>query len=100
MNLLDPERLALIVLPVALAVVYVLVQRRRSRYALRFSSVDLFDGVAPDRPGWRRHAAAAAYLAALCLLVVGMARPALATEIAAKPTVDARHGRVRVDGGP
>ena len=87
MNLLDPERLALIALPVALAVVYALVQRRRSRYALRFSSVDLFDGVAPDRPGWRRHAAAAAYLAALCLLVVGMARPALATEIAAKPTV-------------
>ena len=57
MNLLDPERLALIVLPIGLAVVYVLLQRRRSHYALRFSSVDLFDGVAPDRPGWRRHGA-------------------------------------------
>jgi Ca-activated chloride channel family protein len=87
MTLLDPERLALVLLPIALAAVYLVLQRRRSRYALRFSSVDLFDGVAPDRPGWRRHVAAAAYLAALLLLVVGMARPVLAMDVPAKPTV-------------
>jgi Ca-activated chloride channel homolog len=87
MTLLDPERLALVLLPIALAAAYVALQRRRSRYALRFSSLELFDGVAPDRPGWRRHVAAAAYLAALLLLVVGMARPVLAMDVPAKPTV-------------
>jgi Ca-activated chloride channel family protein len=87
MTLLDPERLALVLLPIALAAAYIVLQRRRTRYALRFSSLDLFDGVAPDRPGWRRHVAAAAYLAALLLLVVGMARPALAMDVPAKPTV-------------
>ena len=87
MTLLDPERLALILLPIALAAAYVIVQRRRSRFALRFSSIDLFDGVAPDRPGWRRHVAAAAYLAALALLVVGIARPVLAVQVPATPTV-------------
>jgi Ca-activated chloride channel family protein len=87
MTLLDPERLALVLLPIALAAVYLAIQRRRSRYALRFSSLELFDGVAPDRPGWRRHVAAAAYLAALLLLVFGMARPVLAMDVPAKPTV-------------
>ncbi len=87
MTLLDPERLALILLPIALAVVYVVLQRRRTRYALRFSSVELFDGVAPNRPGWRRHIAAATYLAALALLVFGMARPVVATQVPNTPTI-------------
>jgi Ca-activated chloride channel family protein len=87
MTLLDPERLALILLPIALAVVYVVIQRRRARYALRFSSVELFDGVAPDRPGWRRHVAAVAYLAALAFLVFGLARPVVAMEVPATPTI-------------
>ncbi|MGZ3588385.1 MAG: VWA domain-containing protein [Candidatus Limnocylindrales bacterium] len=87
MTLLDPERLALILLPIALAVGYVLLQRRRARFALRFSSVDLFDGVAPDRPGWRRHLAAGAYLAALALLVLGMARPVVAMQVPNTATI-------------
>lgn len=87
MTLLDPERLALILLPIGLAVAYLILQRRRARYALRFSSVDLFDGVAPNRPGWRRHLAAGAYLAALGLLVFGMARPVIATQVPNTPTI-------------
>lgn len=87
MTLLDPERLALILLPIGLAIAYVVLQRRRARYALRFSSVELFDGVAPNRPGWRRHLAAGAYLAALVLLVLGMARPVIATEVPNTPTI-------------
>ena len=87
MTLLDPERLTLILLPLALGGVYVVLQRRRTRYALRFSSIDLFDGVAPDRPGWRRHLAAAVYLAALSLLIFGLARPVMAVEVPNTPTI-------------
>jgi Ca-activated chloride channel family protein len=87
MTLLDPERLALILLPLALGGAYLVLQRRRTQYALRFSSLDLFEGVAPNRPGWRRHVAAAAYLAALLLLIVGMTRPVLAMQVPATPTV-------------
>jgi Ca-activated chloride channel family protein len=87
MTLLSPERLALILLPIALAVAYLLLQRRRARYALRFSSIDLFDSVAPNRPGWRRHAAAGIYLGAIALLVFGMARPVIATQVPSAATI-------------
>jgi len=84
LTFLAPERLLLLAAVAALAIGYLLIQRRRSRFALRFSSVELFDGVAPDRPGWRRHLPAAAIVAGLAVLVVGTARPALAEEIPAE----------------
>ncbi|MFI5226314.1 MAG: VWA domain-containing protein [Candidatus Limnocylindrales bacterium] len=87
MTLLAPERLALIVVPILLVAGYLLLQRRRTKYALRFSATELLDTVAPDRPGWRRHLPAVAYLAAVLLLVVGAARPALAMDVAEKPTI-------------
>ena len=87
MTLLAPERLALILIPIALAAAYLAIQRRRSRFALRFSATDLLDTVAPDRPGWRRHLPAAAYLLAVFLLVFGAARPALAMDVADDPTI-------------
>jgi Ca-activated chloride channel family protein len=87
MTFLAPERMALIALPIALAIAYLVLQRRRSRYAMRFASVELLDQVAPDRPGWRRHVAALAFLAAVCLLVVGMARPAAAMEVPAQASI-------------
>jgi len=87
MTFLAPERLALVALPIVLAIAYLVLQRRRSRYAMRFASVDLLDQVAPDRPGWRRHVAALAFLAAVCLLVVGMARPAAAMEVPAQASI-------------
>jgi Ca-activated chloride channel homolog len=86
-TLLAPERLALIFIPILLAAGYLLIQRRRSRYALRFTATALLDSVAPDRPGWRRHLPAAAYLATVCLLVLGAARPALAMNVSANPTI-------------
>jgi Ca-activated chloride channel family protein len=84
LTFLSPDRLYLLAAVAALAIGYVLIQRRRSRYALRFSSVELFDGVAPDRPGWRRHLPALAILVGLGFLVVGTARPALAEEVPAE----------------
>lgn len=72
---LAPGRLALLVLVVALAAAYLLLQRRRSAYAVRFAQLPLLASVAPRRPGWRRHVPAALLLLALTALVAAFARP-------------------------
>jgi Ca-activated chloride channel homolog len=71
----SPQRLWLLLAVAALAVAYVVLQRRRSRYAVRFTNLKLLDRVAPKRPQWRRHVPAGLFLAMLGLLVVGFARP-------------------------
>ena len=71
-------RLLLLVLPVALLVGYVLVQRRRHTQVLRFTSVDLLDSVAPRRQGWQRHVPSAALLLSLVVLTLAFAEPAVA----------------------
>ncbi|BCJ54604.1 UPF0353 protein [Actinoplanes sp. NBRC 14428] len=75
MTWLSPERLWLLLAVAALLVAYVVAQRRRSRYAVRFTNLKLLDRVAPKRPAWRRHVPASLFLAMLALLVVGFARP-------------------------
>ncbi|MGC5021868.1 VWA domain-containing protein [Micromonospora sp. DT47] len=71
----------LALLPVlALAALYVWRQRNRRAYAMRFTNVDLLRTVAPKGLGWRRHAAATAFLLALVALATGMARPAVDTK--------------------
>jgi Ca-activated chloride channel family protein len=71
----SPQRLWLLLAVAALAVAYLILQRRRSRYAVRFTNLKLLDRVAPKRPQWRRHVPAGLFLAMLGLLVVGFARP-------------------------
>ncbi|GLY24266.1 VWA domain-containing protein [Micromonospora sp. NBRC 101691] len=71
----SPERLWLLAGVAALVVGYLLMQRRRSRYAVRFTNLRLLDRVAPHRPAWRRHVPAGLFVAMLALLVVGFARP-------------------------
>jgi Ca-activated chloride channel family protein len=41
----------------------------------RFTQLELLDRVAPDRPGWRRHVPAIAFLLMLVALITGFARP-------------------------
>ena len=84
---LAPERFALLLVPLAIALLYVVRQRRRLAYVVRFTDPDLIETVAPRRPGLRRHIAAAAFLVATILLVLAATRPALATEVANEPTV-------------
>lgn len=72
---MEPVRLWLLVGVAALAVMYVVLQRRRRQYAVRFTNIALLEAVAPNRPGWRRHATAAAFLVAITALVVAFARP-------------------------
>ena len=81
MRFLEPGRLWLLLLPAALVVAYVLAQRARRRYAVRFTNVDLLASIAPKRPGWRRHVTAAGLLAALVLLTGGFARPVVERQV-------------------
>lgn len=70
-----PVWLWLLPIAVLLAVAYLIAQRRRSRYAVRFATLPMLEKVAPKRPGWRRHVPAAAFLAALIVLTIAIARP-------------------------
>ncbi len=76
MTFLAPLRLWLLLAAAVLALVYVLAQFRQKSYTMRFTNLALLDQVAPKRPGWRRHVAAAVFLVALSTLIVGFAQPA------------------------
>ncbi len=65
---------ALLLVPVAVAA-YLLGQRRRTRYAVRFTNLDLLANVVSRSPGWRRHLPPVLYLLALTGLLLAIARP-------------------------
>ena len=71
----SPRRLAVLALVVVVAVVYVIVQRRRSAYALRLATSDLYPSLATADPGWRRQIPAIGFLLGLALLAVAFAQP-------------------------
>jgi Ca-activated chloride channel family protein len=81
-TLLEPERLWLLLAVAAVAVAYVRGRRRRAAYPVTLSTAR-FAALAQRRagPAWRRHLPAAAFLGLLGLLVVGFARPAVATRV-------------------
>ncbi len=81
MTFLSPGRLWLLLAVAALVALYVLMQRRRTAYAVRFTTLPLLDRIAPRRPGWRRHVPATAFLLMLLLLVVGFARPTAEAQV-------------------
>lgn len=80
LSFLAPNRLVLLVLPALLAAGYVAMAVRRRRYALRFTSLDLLDEVAPDTPGWRRHVPALVLFSGAVVASLAVARPAVAEE--------------------
>jgi Ca-activated chloride channel homolog len=75
MSIADPLRLVALAVVAMTAVAYVVLQARTSRYTVRFTNVDLLASVAPQRPGWRRHLPAAAFVLALVALVIAWAGP-------------------------
>jgi Ca-activated chloride channel homolog len=86
MNFLAPELLlGLLLVPTAIGF-YLWAQRRRSKYAVRFTNLDLLANIAPRRPSWRRHLPPVLYLAAIAALLIGLARP---TMVMAVPREDA-----------
>jgi Ca-activated chloride channel homolog len=80
-SFLVPGRLWLLLLVAALAVAYVVVQRRRSTYAVRFTELSLLASVAPRVPAWRRHVPAAVLLVALTALTTAVARPVAEVQV-------------------
>jgi Ca-activated chloride channel family protein len=66
--------LALAVVPLALAG-YLLLERRRSRYAVDFTNVSVLAAVAERTAAWRRYLPLALLLAALASLAIALARP-------------------------
>ena len=70
----SPGRLWALLLVAALAVAYVLAQRRAPRYAVRLPGLALLASVAP-RLGWRKHAAAALVLLSMSTATAAFAEP-------------------------
>jgi Ca-activated chloride channel family protein len=73
----NPLLLASLLLIPAALVLYLLVQRRRTRYAVRFTNVDLLANLVPKAPRWRRHVPPLLYLVAIAALGMALARPSM-----------------------
>jgi Ca-activated chloride channel homolog len=72
--------LTLLLVPLAIAL-YVFAERRRMRYAVRFTNVDVLAGVMRGRI-WRQYVPLVLFLLALTALCIGMARPQRTTLVA------------------
>lgn len=58
-----------------LAALYILAQRRRQRYAVRYASLSLVREALGRGPGWRRHLPPALFLVGLIAMLFALARP-------------------------
>jgi Ca-activated chloride channel homolog len=67
--------LTLLVVPAGLLLYRAVVSRRRMRYAVRYTNVDLLAAVAAEGRPWRRWAAAAVFLLAVATLCAAVSRP-------------------------
>lgn len=72
--------LGLLLVPLVVAA-YLLAQRRRVRYAARFTNLDLLANVVERSPGWRRHLPPALIVLALAALLISLARPERAVSV-------------------
>lgn len=81
MSFLAPQRLWLLLVVVALAVTYVVLQRRKPAFAVRFTELDLLASVVRRSPSWRRHLPAAVLLLSLVALTAAFARPEADVEV-------------------
>jgi Ca-activated chloride channel homolog len=82
MSFLHPGRLWLLVGVVAVVAAYVAIHLRHRRAVARYVAADLHASVAPDRLGWRRHVAPGLAGVALAVVVLGIAQPARAEQVA------------------
>jgi len=81
MSFAFPIALAALALVPLVLLAYVVVQRRRARYALRFTNLPLLANVVDAAPRWRRHVPALLVLTSLTALIVGLARPQIAVAV-------------------
>lgn len=71
----SPTMLWLLLAVPLLIAVYILAQRRRKKFAVRFGSLMLMKQAVVRGPGWRRHIPPALFLLALAVLIFALARP-------------------------
>ena len=70
-----PELLAVLAVVPLAAIGYWLLQRRATRFAVRYTNLDVLASVAAKRGAWRRHMPFALVLASLAALGIAFARP-------------------------
>jgi len=68
--------LGLLALPL-IVLAYRWLQRRPTKYAVRYTNLDVLAGVVESTQSWRRHAGIALFLLALATLLTGFARPSM-----------------------
>lgn len=79
MSFIWPWMLPLLCLIPILILVYILMQRRRQQYALRYASLSLVKEALGRGPGWRRHIPTALFLISLTWMILALARPEATT---------------------
>jgi Ca-activated chloride channel family protein len=72
--------LTLLLVPLVL-LGFLLVQRRRSRYAVRFTNLEVLSSVVTRKSAWRRYVPVALFLLALAVASVALARPRVPTSV-------------------
>ena len=77
MSFAAPLLLAGLLLLPLLVWAYRKLERRPSKYAVRYTNLDVLAGVVGGTRSWRRHAGLALFLLALATLLVGFARPSM-----------------------
>jgi Ca-activated chloride channel family protein len=75
MTFLWPELLWLLLAVPLLVAAYLLVLRRKKKFALRYASLDLVKEAMGTRIGFRRHVPPTLFLAALAIMIAAIARP-------------------------
>lgn len=74
-----PWMLGLLLFIPVLILVYIWLQRRRTKYALRYASLSLVKEALGRGPGLRRHIPAAVFLLSLTAMIIALARPEATT---------------------
>jgi Ca-activated chloride channel family protein len=72
--------LGLLLIPLAVGF-YLWSQRRRVRYAVRFTNLNLLANLVPRTPAWRRHVPPVLYLVAISALLLALARPSMVVPV-------------------
>jgi Ca-activated chloride channel family protein len=75
MSFIWPELLWLLLAVPALVAAYLLVLRRKKKFALRYASLDLVKEAMGARIGFRRHVPPLLFLTALAIMIAAIARP-------------------------
>ncbi|MEO5877899.1 MAG: VWA domain-containing protein [Streptosporangiaceae bacterium] len=77
----SPWRLLLLLALPALVLLYAVVQRRRTRHALRFTNLPVLAQVSGRSPGWRRHVCAGLFILMLGIMITGFSQPTTAVKV-------------------